>query len=225
MANAPASWTIAVGGSGSTIFESSSPFIGTKCLEIRGDAGATLTKMSIALDGVTGSLYKPLRKYFVGLRIKADTGVAAGVMKVEVQNSANAAQDTSTLTIDLTATSTGSFDLETFSFETGASVTDTAKLVLELTTAITDTKGVFIDELVFAEMPQLGQANDPYAIGLRGATDFVRDDEFTAQITNNGEGQLVKQLDRWFDVHRLGYKYQVPVNTAGGETVPDTYVS
>ncbi len=228
MANTPGSFSVDVGGAGTTVFEETTAvYTGGSSLSFKGDAGSTKTKITQQFGSQTSPLYRPRRKYAIACRITADAGVVAGVMVMSVQNEANAVQDSSSLTIDLTGVSTGgTWDLESLIWESGDDVPSVAKLAIELTTAITNTKAVYVDELILTEMPQLGAACDPWAVGLRGATDFVAGvDEFTCQITNNGEGELQAATDRWFDVHHLGRKYQLPSTTGGAETEDDAWIS
>jgi hypothetical protein len=58
---------------------------------------------------------------------------------------------------------------------------------------------------------------------IPGATDFVRGDEFTVDVTNGGEGEFIHYFDRFFDMHGNGIV--PPINILGGENIADTLVT
>ena len=65
--------------------------------------------------------------------------------------------------------------------------------------------------------------SNPHCLIVPGATDFRKHDKVTVAITNNGEGEIEKYMDRMFGTHFMGT--HLPHNVAGSETVADTLVS
>ena len=58
---------------------------------------------------------------------------------------------------------------------------------------------------------------------IPGATAFRAGDECTAAITNNGEGAIQQEFDRFFGMQKSGLA--LPGNTAGGENIADSLIS
>ena len=225
-ANDPDSWTIDTGAAGGSVTKTTTQHRGTNALEFAGD-GAELTEISQALSGAVA--LKPNKKYVIGFWVRDDgTGPAAGVLSVSLQSTAGTIYNSATSlttaqkTVDLTAV--GSiYAFQSVAFETPTQLPTGAKVVIELTTALTNTRSVFIDGCFIAEMAQFGGAGGPFIIMTPGATNFIREDRFVSTITNNNEGEFVRGLDRFLSMYEKGL--YLPSVTDGSETIDDALVA
>lgn len=225
-ANAPDSWTIDTGAAGGTVTKTTTQHRGTNALEFAGN-GSELTEISFALTGAV--VVKPNKKYVIGFWVRDDgTGPAAGVLSVSLQSTGgtiyNSATSLTTASKTVDLTSVGStYAFQSIAFETPTLLPTGAKVVIELTTALTNGRSVFIDGCFMAEMAQFGGAGGPFVIMTPGATNFIREDRFVTTITNNNEGEFVRGLDRYLSLYEKGL--YLPTLTDGNETISDALVA
>ena len=185
VANTPDNWTLGVGIAGTDFRSTTTSLRGTNAIDFNGD-GSTLVAMNQVMGGAQNQLrLKPLTVYCtsVWVRVTASTP-AAGVLRVSVRNASdNAEIGSSDLAIDLTTVSTTYVNKSIF-WATPADIPTSTKIQVELTTAITAGKDVFIDELVItpAISTYLG---GPYVAIVAGATDWVQDDQVPIVVANN----------------------------------------
>lgn len=214
--NAPDDWTIDTGSAGTTVDDTTTAYRGSKALQFIGN-GSQLTKISQAVT------LKPRTRYALWFRVRDDgTGPAAGVLRVSLRDGSNNEIGSSNISVDLTTVGS-SYTLQSITLATPLVLPSGLKIVIELTTALTNTRAVFIDDVGFFEMQQYGAPGGPFLTVIPGSTAFIRDDVFTVTITNNNEGEFVREFDRFFDMYRLGL--YLPQNTAGSETIADTLIS
>jgi hypothetical protein len=216
-------WSLTVGAWGTDVFEEGTTvFYGNKSLEIVGD-GSTKPNLVQYLSGTgtTGAKLRPQTVYGISLRITADTGVVAGVLKVSVVSGAGTL---GFFNIDLTATSDGgTWDHETHKFVTPAALGSAPFFQIETSTAITNTKKIWIDDLCMWRMSQHGGAGGPYIDVVAGATDFVIDDEIICTVTNDYAGEFQKHMDRFCDLYGKGLT--IPFQTDASETIDDALIA
>ena len=93
---------------------------------------------------------------------------------------------------------------------------------VELTTAVTNTKNVYFDQLCVFPASQLGPGG-PYCAIIRGSTDFIRDDEFVMAVAKSSTGTMQENMDKFFGMFSLGI--QLPENSAGSETIADSLIA
>lgn len=216
-ANAPDSWTIDVGSAGTTVDDTTTAYRGSKALQFIGN-GSQLTAISQDVSGIL-----PQARYLLVFRVRDDgTGPAAGVLRVSLRSGAGAEVGSSAISVDLTAVGS-TYAIQSKSFSTPLVLPTGLQVVVELTTALTNTRAVFIDDLALVRMQQFGGPGGPYLTIVPGGTAFVRDDEFTVAVTNNNEGGFVREFDRFFDMYRLGLF--LPQDTGGTETIDDALIS
>ncbi len=214
-ADLPRNWVAVTGAAGTRFLTNTTDQLqGDTCLEIVGD-GSTLTeiKQGFGLTAGTPRKLKPLTLYACGFWMKRDgTPAAAGDLRVRLQDNADnvisvdpedGAAIEAQLTVDLTALTT-SYVFSPFVFVTPPLVPATMHIALELTTALTTGRSVFLDELIVQEMVQV-YSDGPYAAFFRGATDFVIDDFFDATITQNDtSANLIYACNRLLGLQELG---------------------
>lgn len=219
-ANAPDDWTIDVGSAGTTVDDETTNFYrGAKALKIIGN-GSQLTAISQA---IALGVLKPRTKYCFGFWTRRAGGaIAGGVGRLSVKDSGGTIVTGASDSITLTGLTT-SYAFRSVVFQTGEDIDTSYKFVIELTTALTNTSEWLIDDLALVEMIQFGGAGGPYIALWPGAEPFVIGDRFKITITNNNEGEFVRELDRFFDLHNSGLV--VPSVTDTSETIADSLIS
>ena len=94
--------------------------------------------------------------------------------------------------------------------------------MIQQSTAFTNGTNLHIDGLVLAKMHKTALGG--VALGIvPGSTDFIVGDTISVQITNNGEGDMERFLDKFFNTYQSGIF--MPQDLAGSETVADSLIS
>ena len=235
-ANYPQDWTITTGVAGTDITAggSGNAYTGTNCLELLGD-GSTLSTLYEAFNtphsitsGAGGTPYKilPATRYTVNLFAKSPSAPSAGVLRVALVNGSNTVINSDngspcSLTIALTGL-TSSYVAYNGTFATPTNLPSSVRLQLSLTTAISSTKIVYIDDVAFTPSQVFyGGVQGPTISGFAGATPVVKNDAFTVAISNTF-GLLALWLERFFGLRSLGLQFPA---TASSPTVADSVVA
>ena len=126
-----------------------------------------------------------------------------------------------TLTIDVTAL-TSSFTSQSAAFITPTNIPDIVYLLVEVSTAITASENVWIDDLSLKAMDTY------YLDGVVGAlftgvTPWVADDTITVTATNNRAGAIGEWMNRTFDLRNRGLV--IPSHAGGSETQDDALIA
>lgn len=219
----PDGWTVEVGDA-TSITQSATAHRGDSSLSINGD-GAELTRLSMRLDGAasSGMALVPDATYIISFWYRDGASApTAGVLRVSVRDAANNVVGSSNLSVNASAgTSTWQNASVLVSVPT-AIKGSSAKIVIELTTAIDSGKSMLIDDLVLARAyPLQGGTMGAHGIVVHGSTEFVVGDRFTCAITNNKGGKFVRHLDRAFDLRGKGIVFP----SSGSPTVSDSLVA
>ena len=227
-ANKSPGWQIVAGSAGSSILaNSSSPGHGDKAVQFRSDGSTNLfLRQQIDSKGATGTLGRVEfdAHYVLSFLIsRANTSPSAGALTVGLMQADGTAVTGSTLTLahgDITT----SYVQKTFAFRAGggSALPDPVYFGIRQSTAFTNGTYLNIDRLVLTKMIPTAPGGVACAI-LPGASEFKIGDQFTVQVTNGGEGSMVRLMDKCFDLHGLGII--PPTNAGGSETVADTLVS
>lgn len=223
VANTPDSWTIVAGVAGTTIFSVSTPARGVRALEFRGNAGLTLTKIKQTFGSASGTLarLKPHTRYAISFWARRNGAVADGVVRVSVQDGSGSIIGSSNVSVTISGLTT-SYALTTLVFTTPYDVPTTHELVVELTTALTDTTSLYVDDLCVTEMYQ-AQPGSFYFLIIAGPVDFVIDDRWSIPVVNNNEGAFVRYFDLAFQMKEKGLL--LPSAGGGAETIDDALIS
>ncbi len=231
-ANAPDHWTIVTGAAGSTIDDVTTAHTGTTALKLtnNGTLALKLTQAFNTSSGTAGTI-KPDTPYTLSFALRRNsTAMSAGVLKVYVtdgtavlnNSDANRKMEIS-IGFDTVGAITTAYQLKTRACMTPASIAKGAFIVIEASTAFNNGVELYIDDLVLAEMHR------PVAGGLAmqvigGSTDFATEDTITSQITNNNEGLINTEFDRFFDMTSKGYA--LPADYTGDNgTISDSLIS
>lgn len=229
--NTPSNWTIATGTAGTQVYKNTTAsklFQGAASLQITGD-GSNLTKLTQQLNTAGGSAGKllPNTVYFLTYKYYTDASLAAGVLKISLEDAGgvevtnNGLTASSTITLSSPAHSTWHTSSTFFKTPEALSTNTPYQITLELTTAITNTKNVYIDQLCVAKAIQVG--NGPYLAVIRGATDFVKDDQFVIAVAKSSTGTMQENFDKFFGMYGRGL--QLPEHTSGSETIADGLIA
>lgn len=228
--NNPNFWTIATGAAGTDVLETATAYKGSYALEIVGD-GATAVKLTQSFNSQSGSLgrLKPDTPYTISFAVRRNGTASAGNLRVYITDGStvlNNADSNRKMEISIAWNTVGgittAYQLKTLACMTPKSIPKGSYMVVETDTPFNSGCSIYIDELCVAEMHR------PIAGGLAfqvipGSTRFAYEDEFTCQITNNGEGSFATEFDRFFDMQSLGYA--LPSDYAGSETIGDGLIS
>ncbi|QDP54677.1 MAG: hypothetical protein Tp1124DCM412911_13 [Prokaryotic dsDNA virus sp.] len=229
--NTPSNWTIATGTAGTHVYKNTTTakiFQGDANLKITGD-GSNLTKLTQQLNtsGGTAGKLLPNTVYFLTYKYYLDSGVAAGVLKVSLEDAGGTEVTnnglTASSTINLSAASHSQWNTSSTFFKTPEALSTNTpyQITLELTTAMTNTKSAYIDQLCVAKAVQVG--NGPYVAILRGTTDFVKDDQFVIAVAKSSTGTMQENFDKFFNMYSRGK--QLPEHTGGSETIADSLIA
>lgn len=222
--NVPINWELSVGTAATHVTSSTTAQRGAASLKIIGD-GSNLTKLRQRLNYGSGT-YGRLKGdtlYLISLWVRAD-GVAAplaGVLRVSFRDGSDTVLGSMTLNVDLTAL-TLSYVRYGLAVVSPVNIPDEAYMVLELTTAITNTQAVLIDEVTVCEMQRLAPGGPGVAI-VAGSTDSRRGDLATVAISNNTVGEMNLELDRFFGLYESGIF--LPSGSGTNVTVADSLIS
>lgn len=225
----PDYWAITSGVAGVTVdVISAAAYTGSYGLAFVGD-GLTLHKVTQVLKTSTdtqGAL-TPDRPYVLSMWCKQNGTVIAGSANIRVSlqdgsgNILNSGAFYASTDAGLLSASTWTNVKVALQLTTKHSWTSEAKVVIDLTGAINAKSRVYIDEVVLAEMKQF-QAGGPALAMISGSTPWIMNDQWYATLTNNGEGEVHKEMDRFFKLYDYGLAF--PVTTAAA-TVADTVIT
>lgn len=226
-ANAPDKWTIETGVAGTDVTSTSTALRGSTALEFAGD-GSTKSAISQTFGNATsftGARLKPRTSYAVSCWVRDDgSAPAAGVLRVSLKNAAGTILDSTNAFVSVDLTAVGStYAVKSFTMATGNDVSadNAVEIWIELTTALTNSRSVYIDEVVVQEMTRPQPGGPAFAM-VAGGTNFNVKDIITATMTNT-LGKMQQYADICFDMYGMGLV--LPSNAAGGETIGDALVT
>lgn len=222
----PNNWTLDVGSSSTVNEENTVVFRGGASLKIEGD-GSTLDALSQAFgtSGATTGKLKPETRYSLSAVVRVNSTVAAGVLRLSVKDGSNTILDSGGAAVSstLSGLTDDTWTRIKAEFVTPKNIPSNTKIVLELTTAITNTGLCYVDDVCLAEMETL-TPQGLYGLLLPGSTPFVRDDSITVAVTANLYGaKLQYWLERLISISETGVV--LPFSTSGTETIGDAVIS
>jgi hypothetical protein len=224
--SAPSNWPIAVGAT--TISKASPGYRGTGALQVAGD-GTTLTELSQSFNtsGQTLAELGPLTMYGLNFWIKADSGLAAGVLEIALTDGSGTilqdfAGNNLVLTISL-STLTTSYVAHNVFFRTPAALPSLAKLRIRLTTAATNGKNFYIDDISLTAASQV-YPGGPFVAVFSGASKFIVGDQFNVIVANDYSSAWQKMADRIWNMRALGLILP-STGASGSVTIPDSLLS
>jgi hypothetical protein len=95
-------------------------------------------------------------------------------------------------------------------------------LAIELTTALSNGRNIYLDDLTISEMPRLARGGPGVAI-IEGTIDSIRGDLATIAISLNESGEFNLELDRHFNLYESGLALPSAASTSA--TINDSLIS
>jgi hypothetical protein len=205
----PDHWSLEVGVAGGDLVKDAiNPWRGQAGAELIGD-NVTQTRLTQLLDGNQGVRLEPRRVYAISIAVTAVVAAPlAGVLTLALRDGTNTdivndGGQPQTFDIDLTGIVPAG-KLFASTFQTGASIPDGARLVIEVSTPISLATSVLFDEVVLQEMSH-PQPAGPYIAIAAGKTDSVIRDEIISTVTNTwADATWVREFDRLFSIYDHG---------------------
>lgn len=193
---------------------------GARAVEIDSD-GAELTTLNVRLTLQAGTQYA-----FNGF-FKTDSAPAAGVLTVDLVDGIGGsviADDEGTnnsFTIDATALTT-SWVASNGVFRMPTNLPPIVYLRIRVSTAISNTSSIYIDECVLAEMSEL-YTGGLYATVFTGVAKWIIGDRATIAVTNDRAGALHEWMNRVFELRTKGLL--MPTDASASETIADSLIA
>ncbi len=193
---------------------------GARSVEFDSD-GSQLTTLNVPVT------LTALTQYFFNCFMKVDSVPAAGVLTVDLVDGIagtvinDAAGTANSFTVSAPGLTT-SFVAKTGTFRTPAAMPAQVYLRIRISTAVSNTSSVFLDEAY------LGPGTETYVDGpsvavFDGATKWLTDDRIVATITNDRAGLLHEWMDRVLALRESRLLF--PVDAGGTETQADSLVA
>jgi len=216
--NVPDNWTIVVGTPGATVFKGSAgnSYYGSACLQITGN-GSENTSLTQTLTNI-----QPLTQYGVNLFIKMSGVPIAGILTIDLIDGSNAVINDAqgapnSFQKVLTGATTGYLPLNG-TFRLPSVMPATVKIRIRLSTALENTRSLFIDHLALNPMSLL-YAGGPMVSIFSGNVKLILGDAWTIAMTNV-YGGWQKAFEQIFGMRQLGL--QLP--SSGSPTISDSLI-
>lgn len=193
---------------------------GARTLELDSD-GAELTtiQVPVSLQGATN--------YAACLFACVDVVPAAGVVTVDLVDGIGGAvvADDQAVANSYTFTGVGlttSFVAQTAVFRTPTTLPTNVYFRIRITTAVSNTTSVFLDDAQLVPMSQL-YTGGPFATIFSGVLPWQVKDRITLAVANDRAGALHEWMNRVFSLRESDLL--LPSNNAGAETIADTLIA
>lgn len=220
--NVPVRWALSVGSAPTNLTTTATAYRGASALSFVGD-GSTLTKLRQLMNDPSGTVarIKPDTLYMIAFAIRDDgTAPAAGVLRVAIEDGSGNVLGSMSKSVTL-STVGSAYAVQTLTVISPINIPDTVYATISLTTALTNTRAVYVDEVVVTEMPRPAKGGPGICV-YPGSTDARYGDIGSVAITYANTGEFNLWLDRFFDFYGRGLA--LPSNDAGGETISDTLI-
>ena len=226
--NVPDHWTLATGTAGTHVFAAGAGATQSNALRFVGD-GSTNPKLTQTLRTTNGTLgqLNTDKPYTISFFAKYATARPGQTLRISITSDGSTVHNAGVIGRQMqitlaSAAITTSYALYSVKCFTPLSIGKNSIVTIDFGGNVDNTAEVFIDDLVIAQMNSMGQGLGSVQV-IPGVTAYRTGDEFTAAITNNNEGAIQNEFDRFFGMERLGLA--LPGNVAGGENIADTLIS
>lgn len=226
VANTPDSWTIIMGGAGTTIFSTTDAYRGSYALAFTGTASNLRPRIAQSLRSVSTSVagqVNPLTKYALAAYVKVTSVPVAGTLRIALRDGTTdgaAVVGGEAIVVNLASATTG-YVLSSAIFNTPTSLPDNLYLVIELTIPIDSGVSVHIDDVVLTPMVQ--HQNGPFIAIIPGSAKFIKGDVFNVAVTNTLDGLFQTYFNRIFGMDYR--KLLLPSDMYGTQTISDSLIS
>lgn len=200
-------------------------FAGSYSCQVKGN-GSELTEI---WNLIPQSQLAPNTAYGISLWACCDASIAAGVVKVELFDGSAIINDTqgnaNAISFNATALTTSFQHLNALQasecvFRTPAVLPPLVYLRIRLTTALTNAKSMFVDNVGMTPMTQ-AYSGGPFFSLFAGNTPWASADTISVVTTNNRAGVLREWCNRNFQMDQLNLLFP----SSGSPTIPDSVVS
>lgn len=191
---------------------------GGSAFEILGD-GSTLQEIRQTL--VNPPAQTPLA---FNMLASMSATAAGGVLAVDLYDGSATINDDAGTANSISQnvnTLTTSWSAITGTFRLPRVVPPVVQLRIRVSTAITNTKNLFLDEASLVRMTP-AYPDGPYMASFAGSSDFALNDAFSIVVTNTYAGKIQTWCDKFFQMREKGLL--MPSTSAGG-TIPDALVA
>lgn len=228
VANTPDYWPITTGSAGTTILKSTGSYMGTNCLQFAGN-GSELTAVYQPFDDSTNgtaSILLPNTVYGVAFYTKVSSTPAAGVLEIALTNASGTIIDDDqgtdlAVTKALTAVSTTYVLVSGFFTTPRVLPTGLLRLRIRLSTALSNTHTVNIDNVTLGLATQLYQGG-PWMFIVPGSVRSMIGDVHSIAVANDWAGEFQAYFQKAFDIRSFGL--QLPSAGGGAETIDDALI-
>lgn len=227
-ANTPEHFSVLAGTPGTHILAAGSGYSGSNALKFVGDGSTTpKIRQRFRVTSETLGHLLPDRPYSISFAAKYAT-LAPGVsLRVAIEDSSGTRLNAGVIGREMSRTVTSASLSTSWTLYTGTcfspvEIPKGARIVVEATGNIANTSEVFVDHLTIAEMRSLGPGLPAVQL-VAGADPFRYGDSFQVAVTNNDEGALQREFERFFGLRSLGIA--LPSTTAGTETILDSVIA
>jgi hypothetical protein len=230
-ANLPDNWVSVVGVAGTNYQKSTATkYSGTASLQFIGSAANTCLSQELNGTG-TGSdvtLY-PTRSYAVNLFAKVDVAPAAGVLTVELVDSAGTVINddqgvANSFTVNLVTLGT-SFVAKNGVFRMPKYLPSAVKIRLRLSTALSAGSNLFVDHMASGLATQVYKGG-PGLTMFSGVVPFVYPDSFVLTTTNDYGGASNLSTFHWLLDQLFGFRnLDILLPTSAGPTISDALIT
>lgn len=200
-----------------TVAGSADVLRGARSVEIDSD-GAELTTLMIPVA------LEPSKTYVANVFLMADVVPAAGVLTIDLVDGVggsviqDAQAENNSYTVDATALTT-SWRGYSGVFRTPVTLQAQAYFRIRISTAVTNTSSIFLDEAYLGAMEEL-YPDGPFLTVFDWSTKFVLNDRITLTITNDRAGNIHEWMNRIFSLRENRLLFP----TAGSPTINDDFV-
>jgi hypothetical protein len=203
-----------------TTASSANVFRGARAVEFNSN-GAELTTIQIPVTLTAQT------QYVFCCFMKVDVVPVAGVMTIDLVDGVggNVLADDEGASNSLPVSApglSGGFTPQTAVFRTPKDMPAQAYLRIRISSAVSNTTSVFIDEVYLGPMDE-AYADGPSLAVFDGSTAWLLDDQITATITNDRGGLFHEYLDRMLSLRES--RLQFPTVTNGSETQSDDLIT
>lgn len=230
----PDGWALITGTASTHLQEeTSNTLLGGRALKFIGD-GSTNIKLEQTLNAPTSTTgtpgrLQPLTRYVLSFALRHDgTPPGAGVISLSIKDGSNNIISSGGFVLTQTLSLlSGTYTIVTGTVLTPAVLPSGLKAVIETTTAITNGRSIYVDELVIAPM-HLVAPGGPFMAVIPGSTPFVLGDKFSVAMANNrgpedtDAGKFGWHFDRAFDMYARGL---VLPSTTGSPSIAENLIT
>jgi hypothetical protein len=207
--NVPDSWTVVTGTAGTHILEEATNVLhGDASLELIGNA--SLAEIKLTQSVATGT-FRPKKRYLLAAYVKGNGSITSGTLTIQFEGTGYTASSGEKIEMDeIALAAQTSFGLEYFYINMPDEIPDDLALVIKLNDT-PSAHSIYIDWMGIGPVTYF---NGVHLAMVAGEDNFLRDDRFIVDISNNEAGVFQTAFRKMFG-------FQLPSDAGGTETIDD----